>query len=93
MAQGWAGELYPYVKSTGAFKCPDDSTAQPCAFTPVSYGMNDSVSYDSGAGQSLTKLNAPASSVLLFECNGAISVWRDYFDAADFERQLSQIKR
>lgn len=25
--------------------------------------------------------------------NGMITVWRDYFDPADFERQLSQIKR
>jgi prepilin-type N-terminal cleavage/methylation domain-containing protein/prepilin-type processing-associated H-X9-DG protein len=23
---GWAGQIYPYVKSTGAFHCPDDST-------------------------------------------------------------------
>jgi len=22
--EGWAGTIYPYVKSTGAFKCPDD---------------------------------------------------------------------
>ena len=25
--------------------------------------------------------------------DGAITVWRDYFDPADFERQLAQIKR
>ncbi|MGJ4993961.1 limonene-1,2-epoxide hydrolase family protein [Bradyrhizobium sp. HKCCYLR20261] len=25
--------------------------------------------------------------------NGMITVWRDYFDAADFDRQLAQIKR
>ena len=23
---GWAGETYPFVKSTGVYKCPDDST-------------------------------------------------------------------
>jgi len=23
--QGWAGQVYPFVKSTGVFKCPDDS--------------------------------------------------------------------
>jgi prepilin-type N-terminal cleavage/methylation domain-containing protein len=26
-AIGWAGELYPYVKSKGLFTCPDDSTS------------------------------------------------------------------
>jgi len=24
--QGWAGSIYPYVKSTGVFACPDDTT-------------------------------------------------------------------
>lgn len=24
--QGWAGSVYPYVKSTGVFACPDDTT-------------------------------------------------------------------
>ncbi len=24
---GWAGQVYPYVKSTGAFMCPNDSQA------------------------------------------------------------------
>src|SRR5580698_2440397 len=31
---GWAGQLYPYVKSQGAFACPDDTTA---GTTVVSY--------------------------------------------------------
>src|SRR6476661_3585247 len=25
--QGWAGAIYPYVKSTQLYKCPNDSTA------------------------------------------------------------------
>jgi len=36
--QGWAGEIYPYVKSTGVFACPDDQTvpdATPGANTTV----------------------------------------------------------
>ena len=48
---GWASEVYPYVKSTGVYKCPDDPT-QSLAFTnaanngatgtavPVSYAFN-----------------------------------------------------
>ena len=24
---GWAGKLYPFIKSTGLYKCPDDNTA------------------------------------------------------------------
>ena len=34
----------------------------------------------------------PMMGTLTFE-NGIITVWRDYFDPADFQRQLDQIKR
>lgn len=33
---GWAGEIYSYVKSTGIYSCPDDSGVSP----KVSYEMN-----------------------------------------------------
>ncbi len=33
---GWANMIYPYVKSTGLYACPDDSAAG----TKVSYSMN-----------------------------------------------------
>lgn len=26
LGMGWAGQIYPYVKSTGVYNCPDDST-------------------------------------------------------------------
>jgi prepilin-type N-terminal cleavage/methylation domain-containing protein/prepilin-type processing-associated H-X9-DG protein len=35
---GWAGQLYPYVKSMGVLKCPDDSTGG-----LVSYAYNNNV--------------------------------------------------
>ena len=38
LGSGWAGQIYTYVKSTGVFKCPDDSTNLPG--TVVSYGFN-----------------------------------------------------
>jgi prepilin-type N-terminal cleavage/methylation domain-containing protein/prepilin-type processing-associated H-X9-DG protein len=57
--QGWAGHLYPYVKSTGVFKCPDDSTNSFTPTTvpagvplntavPVSYAMNQDLTPGSG---------------------------------------------
>ena len=79
---GWAGQLYPYVKSTGAFKCPDDSTAVPSGTAPSSYALNSNFSFyiDSGkltgcAGKhgayTLSQLNGPAKTVMLFEVNGS----------------------
>jgi len=78
---GWAGEIYPYVKSTGVFKCPDDPT-QPseAGVYPLSYGMNANVIGASPAsgvypepGAVLAGQSAPASTVLLFETQGANS--------------------
>lgn len=50
---GWAGRCYPYVKSTGVFRCPDDGTADvPAgaafslngrAMSAVSYGFNSNL--------------------------------------------------
>jgi len=45
---GWSSEIYPYAKSTGLFKCPDDSTSQTTATNgeaeyPVSYFINSNL--------------------------------------------------
>ena len=66
---GWAGQIYPYVKSTQTFLCPDD--AQPNDV--ISYAVNANLvgygpspnNYDMPV--SLAQMNAPAKTVLLFE--------------------------
>jgi prepilin-type N-terminal cleavage/methylation domain-containing protein/prepilin-type processing-associated H-X9-DG protein len=37
--RGWAGQMYPYVKSTGVLTCPDDSF-HTSSLPTVSYAMN-----------------------------------------------------
>lgn len=69
--RGWATEIYPFVKSVGVYKCPDDSTAN----AKVSYGMNYAIfgGIPSGGysenknGMSLAQLASPASTVLVEE--------------------------
>jgi prepilin-type N-terminal cleavage/methylation domain-containing protein/prepilin-type processing-associated H-X9-DG protein len=72
--QGWGGQVYTYVKSTGVYKCPDDSTAQVTNSGypdyPVSYAYNANAVMR-GSGASLSQFNAPASTVLLCEAFGA----------------------
>src|SRR5579862_7576250 len=34
--EGWAGHIYPYIKSTGVFGCPDDPTAPASGLAKVS---------------------------------------------------------
>jgi prepilin-type processing-associated H-X9-DG protein len=49
---GWAGEIYPYVKSTGVFHCPDDPTGTTtgnngtpftATYYPISYEANTNI--------------------------------------------------
>jgi prepilin-type N-terminal cleavage/methylation domain-containing protein/prepilin-type processing-associated H-X9-DG protein len=80
---GWAGVIYPYVKSTGLYKCPDDSTAPVTSgnltAVPVSYEQNTNLGgpVGFGAGIKLAQLNAPSSTVLLLECSGSVVVVTD----------------
>ena len=71
---GWAGQIYPFVKSTGVFKCPDDSTAASGTSVPVSYGISyNIINPGGGVASTLAGLNAPASTVLCFEINNVVS--------------------
>ena len=64
--RGWAGEVYPYLKNTQVYKCPDDPTRSDATKTPpwtaISYGMNRNVANKKAAG-----LVNSAFTVLLFE--------------------------
>ena len=69
-ASGWAWQVYPYVKSTGAFKCPDDAAAdQDCP----SLAMNANLGGVQGSGSnlasglSIAQYNSPSKTILLFE--------------------------
>ncbi len=68
---GWAWQVYPYVKSTAAFRCPDDSGVQS---TSASYGLNANFGIASATapagspdGLTIAQFAAPAKTVMLFE--------------------------
>jgi prepilin-type N-terminal cleavage/methylation domain-containing protein/prepilin-type processing-associated H-X9-DG protein len=95
---GWAGEIYPYVKSKGVYACPDDSTNPGgTQYTRVSYGLNVNVlpPYgSSGSGNYFTRVgspalsaqSAPANTVLLFEIQKQL-----YVDVTNIDEQQSAI--
>lgn len=74
---GWAGELYPYVKSTAAFLCPDDTGKGDV----VSYGYNSNcvrqqsssggAAFPGNTGRLMKEFNIPAKTVLFFEVTGS----------------------
>ncbi len=72
---GWAHEIYPYIKATAVYTCPDDLTAPSGSNIPISYIMNR-CALDAptligqgvyGIGGAIPKLNAPAATVCLYE--------------------------
>jgi len=69
---GWVGTIYPYVKSTGLLKCPDDNTSGDTVgtinYVPVSYAFNSNA-----AGAADAQFTSPASTVSLFEVQGPIA--------------------
>ena len=73
-AKGWAGEIYAYVKISGVYHCPDDSTGSVTnagvTKVPVSYGYNINTASTAWCGTEAT-LNAPSKTVWLFELSGA----------------------
>jgi len=75
--QGWAGQVYTYVKSKQAFICPDD-TGGTGIVTSYAYDSNnvkinqDPVSFagTGSDGYPISKYDSPAKTVLLFEVQG-----------------------
>lgn len=68
---GWAQQIYPYVKSTKVYLCPDDTGP---VIAVVSYGYNSNVVSSASGGDGgpiivlpLAKYNSPARTVLFFE--------------------------
>lgn len=74
---GWAGEIYPYVKSTGVYHCPDDPIVQNdvagVTLYPVSYALNMGV-VDDNHPTPFSKFDRPAKTVMLDEVQGAVGV-------------------
>ncbi len=70
---GWAGEVYPYVKSIGLYKCPDDATVGTATYPGVvSYAMNMEVARNDGGRISgaTASMQGVSATVLLFEIRG-----------------------
>lgn len=64
---GWAGEIYPYVKSAAVFVCPDDVTPGDV----VSYAINSNLvlynTQNRPVPAIISQMTMPSKTVLLFE--------------------------
>jgi len=74
-AQGlaWGSQLYPYLKSTQVFTCPDDPTKVTGTYTESSYSLNVNTAtapQNHALGTPMAKFSSPAMTILLFETQG-----------------------
>ena len=73
-AQGlaWGSQLYPYVKSTQIFTCPDDPTVVTGSSTESSYSLNvnTAIGPSNRLGTSMARFTSPSMTILLFETQG-----------------------
>ena len=77
---GWAGQIYPYVKSTGVFHCPDDPTGTaPGAYNntyyPISYEANSAImninhQTPGGAPATDSSFGSVSKTIMLLEVQG-----------------------
>lgn len=63
---GWAGQIYPYVKSNGVYLCPDDDNEV------ISYGINQNIPTGGtgnipGTAATLSDFSAPTQTILVCE--------------------------
>jgi prepilin-type N-terminal cleavage/methylation domain-containing protein/prepilin-type processing-associated H-X9-DG protein len=83
---GWASLVYPYLKSTAVFKCPDDNT-QPGAGgnSVVSYAFNSNIS-----GEADAALNSNVQTVLAYEVNGVTANVATAYPIAGYDGTSAQ---
>jgi prepilin-type N-terminal cleavage/methylation domain-containing protein/prepilin-type processing-associated H-X9-DG protein len=76
---GWAQQMFSYVKSKGAYQCPDDPLVAGSQYG-ASFALNSNLcqqnahppwtwptDFQPGVGRALAKIQAPARTVMLFE--------------------------
>ena len=78
---GWASQVYPFIKSSGVYHCPDDSGGNGARPSIYSYAMNGNLT---GVGPgayvsalSLAALSAPANTVLATETEDCDNTYAD----------------
>jgi len=72
--RGWAGCIWPYVKATGVYTCPDDPTLTSPGTVEFSYAANSNLVYFIEIGQGavpLAKVTNPSVTVMFTEAQGA----------------------
>ena len=69
---GWAANgVYPFIKSTEVFHCPDDPTVKNPQGLPISYAINFNLINQGGqTASTLNHQSAPASTVMVCEVQG-----------------------
>jgi prepilin-type N-terminal cleavage/methylation domain-containing protein len=75
--QFWAAQVYPYEKSTGVFKCPDDVMTATSTSYPNSYGFNTNLGNQSNAAATSVSVTVLAAEFTSTGSNGNMTAAND----------------
>ena len=85
---GWAGQIFPYVRSGQIYNCPSDSNLPNASGQPLSYAYNAGIAMDRtdfswglGIKSTASRLVAPSLTVMLFEVTKANSQYPSGYEA------------
>ena len=83
---GWVNSVYPYVKSTSLFSCPDDpNVAAPAGKYETSYALNGNMRPNYNApGSKLAGQTSPAVTIMAVECTYGYSDFAAPASANDY---------
>ena len=73
----WAAEIYPYEKSSGVFKCPDDVATATSTSYPNSYGFNSNLGNQSNAAATSVSVTVLAAEYTSSGTNGNMTAAND----------------
>ncbi len=86
---GWAGQIYTYVKSKQVYRCPDDPAGQ-AAFSSYAYNSNNTNPLGGSVDSySIAKYDSPAKTVLLSEAQGNFYNSTDVADVTTEDNDIS----
>jgi len=96
---GWAGPLYPYVKSSQIYKCPSDPTVATTgtggvSLTPISYLYSQAITRsDSNLGirGKIARFAATSKTVMLCEGQGTVANVTDDLESGGTSAQHSPV--
>jgi len=80
---GWAGQIYPYIKSAAVFTCPSDGGAKSWSYIYNGNILKNAAQGDTNTPAVLADFNSPSKTILIAEGTSHETAWWGQVDISD----------